>query len=215
MALGSKRKGIIFIFEGVSGSGKGSVLEGVIQGDNNFNFSISATTRDVRPNEVDGVHYHFISDAAFENLKKDDMFYEFVDNNYGGKKYGTLKSEVDKFLDAGKDVILDIEYMGVCQVRERAENVVVIGIVPPSASILKDRLIKRGDSMEVIEDRMKLFSTRIKHQLEYEYVLINDNLEDTIKEAKKIVEVERMRASRQAWLKGMIEEIAEDFAKGI
>lgn len=206
----SDRKGIIFIFEGISGSGKGSITDALMSDDKNLNFSVSATTRDIRPSEIDGVDYHFISNEKFDSLKKEDAFYEFVDNNYGGKKYGTLKSAVDKFLDIGQDVVLDIEYFGVCQVVDRAgDNVVVIGIVPPSICEIKNRLEKRGDKPEIIKERMQVFEDRLPHQLFYDYTIINDNLEESITQAKTIIKAERMKRFRQNWLAGFIEELKE------
>lgn len=205
------RKGIIFVFEGISGSGKGSITSALMKEDGNLNFSISATTREKRPMEEDGVHYHFISDEEFVRLKSEDAFYEFVDNNYGGKKYGTLKSEVDKYLDEGKDVILDIEYLGVCQVRERAgENVVVIGIIPPSIHEIKGRLEKRGDKEEVIKERLQVFEERLGHQLYYDYTIINEDLDNSIERAREIIEAERMKRFRQNWLPSFIEKLQKE-----
>lgn len=192
------RRGAMFLIEAPSGTGKGTVIKELLKRDDKLKFSISVTTRAPRHNEVDGVDYYFISDEQYDKYKKEDAFYEYVDSQYGSR-YGTLRSEVDSFLNVGEDVIFDIDWMGARQMKEKApQEVVTIYMLPPSIKEVRDRLENRGtDSREVIEKRMQLVTEKISHWQEFDYVVVNANLEDTVEKIRRIISGERMKRVRQ------------------
>ena len=180
--------------------------------DDKLKFSISVTTRAPRHNEVDGVDYYFISDEQYDKYKAEDAFYEYVDSQYGSR-YGTLRSEVDSFLNVGEDVIFDIDWMGARQMKEKApQEVVTIYMLPPSIKEVRSRLENRGtDSKEVIEKRMKLVTEKICHWQEFDYVVVNANLEDTVEKIRRIISGERMkRVRQQQGLENFVNELMEE-----
>lgn len=151
------RRGTMFIIEGPSGTGKGTVIKEILARDPHIKFSVSVTTRPPRKGEVNGVDYYFISDEEYDRLKTEDAFYEYVDSQYGSR-YGTLRSEVDSFINVGEDVLFDLDWMGARQMKEKAgADAVTIYLLPPSIREVRRRLEGRGtDSREVIEKRMDL-----------------------------------------------------------
>lgn len=192
------RRGAMFIIEGPSGAGKGTVIKEILARDPHIKFSVSVTTRAPRNNEVNGVDYYFISDAEYDKLVAEDAFYEYVDSQYGSR-YGTLRSEVDSFINVGEDVLFDLDWMGARQMREKAgADVVTIYLLPPSIKEVRRRLEGRGtDSKEVIEKRMNLVLEKISHWNEFDYVVVNETLEDTVEKIRRIISGERMKKVRQ------------------
>lgn len=192
------RRGTMFIIEGPSGAGKGTVIKEILARDPHIKFSISVTTRPPRKGEENGVDYYFISDAEYDELKAKDAFYEYVDSQYGNR-YGTLRSEVDSFINVGEDVLFDLDWMGARQMREKAgADVVTIYLLPPSVREVRRRLEGRGtDSREVIEKRMKLLLEKISHWNEFDYVVVNETLEDSVEKIRRIISGERMKRVRQ------------------
>lgn len=192
------RRGAMFIIEAPSGTGKGTVIKEILRRDNNIKFSVSVTTRAPRHNEVNGVDYYFIDDAEYNRLRDEGAFYEYVDSQYGSR-YGTLRSEVDSFINVGQDVIFDLDWMGARQMREKAgDKVVTIYLLPPSVKEVRERLEGRGtDSKEVIEKRMNLLLEKLSHWQEFDYVVVNENLEDTVEKIRRIISGERMKRVRQ------------------
>ncbi len=192
------RRGAMFIIEGPSGAGKGTVIKEILARDPHIKFSVSVTTRAPRNNEVNGVDYYFISDEEYDKLKAEDAFYEYVDSQYGSR-YGTLRSEVDSFINVGEDVLFDLDWMGARQMREKAgADVVTIYLLPPSIKEVRRRLEGRGtDSKEVIEKRMNLVLEKISHWNEFDYVVVNETLEDTVEKIRRIISGERMKKVRQ------------------
>ena len=189
------RRGTMFIIEGPSGTGKGTVIKEILARDPHIKFSVSVTTRPPRKGEVNGVDYYFISDEEYDRL---DAFYEYVDSQYGSR-YGTLRSEVDSFINVGEDVLFDLDWMGARQMKEKAgADAVTIYLLPPSIREVRRRLEGRGtDSREVIEKRMDLVLEKISHWNEFDYVVVNEELEDTVEKIRRIISGERMKRVRQ------------------
>ncbi|MBR1648646.1 MAG: guanylate kinase [Alphaproteobacteria bacterium] len=208
-----KRKGIIFLIDAPSGTGKGTVIKELMKKDNSLKFSVSATTRTPREGEVDGVDYYFISDEQYDKYVKEDAFYEYVDSQYG-KRYGTLRREVDKFLDNGQDVIFDIDWMGARQMKPKvAGNLVTVYMLPPSIAEVKKRLQNRGtDSDEVINSRMAMVMDKISHWNEFDYVIVNDSLPKTVSEIENIIACERMKRQRnETLINDFVAALTEEF----
>lgn len=181
-----------------SGTGKGTVIKEILARDPHIKFSVSVTTRPPRKGEVNGVDYYFISDEEYDRLKTEDAFYEYVDSQYGSR-YGTLRSEVDSFINVGEDVLFDLDWMGARQMKEKAgADAVTIYLLPPSIREVRRRLEGRGtDSREVIEKRMDLVLEKISHWNEFDYVVVNEELEDTVEKIRRIISGERMKRVRQ------------------
>lgn len=192
------RRGAMFLIEAPSGTGKGTVIKELMKRDDKLKFSVSVTTRAPRHNEVNGVDYYFISNEQYDKYKEEGAFYEYVDSQYGNR-YGTLRSEVDGFLNIGEDVVFDIDWEGARQMREKApDEVVTIYMLPPSIKEVRERLENRGtDSREVIEKRMNMVIDKISHWKEFDYVVVNVNLEDTVEKIRRIISGERMKRIRQ------------------
>lgn len=196
--LRNVRRGAMFLIEAPSGTGKGTVIKELMKRDDKLKFSVSVTTRAPRCNEVEGVDYFFITDEQYNKYRDEGAFYEYVDSQYGNR-YGTLRSEVDSFLNVGEDVIFDIDWMGARQMREKApDDVVTIYMLPPSIKEVRERLENRGtDSKDVIEKRMNMVADKIEHWNEFDYVVVNVSLEDTVEKIRRIISGERMKRIRQ------------------
>lgn len=213
--LRRERKGAMFIIEGPSGTGKGTIAKQLLEQDKNIKFSVSVTTRAPRHNEVEGVDYYFISNEKYDELLKQDAFYEYVDSQYGSR-YGTLRSEVDSFINVGQDVLFDMDWEGARQMRAKApDDVVTIYLLPPSIKELHERLVNRGtDSKEIIDKRMKLVLEKLSHCEEFDYIVVNAELDDTVKKIQRIISGERMKRVRQTGMKDFVAKL-EDEAKEI
>ncbi|MBQ8464415.1 MAG: guanylate kinase [Alphaproteobacteria bacterium] len=213
--LRKERKGAMFIIEGPSGTGKGTIAKQLLEQDKNIKFSVSVTTRAPRYNEKEGVDYYFISNEKYDELLKQDAFYEFVDSQYGSR-YGTLRSEVDSFINVGQDVLFDMDWEGARQMRAKApDDVVTIYLLPPSIKELHERLVNRGtDSKEIIDKRMRLVLDKLSHCDEFDYIVVNAELEDTVKKIQRIISGERMKRVRQTGMKDFVTKL-ENEAKEI
>ncbi len=209
--LRRERKGAMFIIEGPSGTGKGTIAKRLLDEDKNIKFSVSVTTRAPRHNEVEGVDYYFISNEKYDELLKQDAFYEYVDSQYGSR-YGTLRSEVDSFINVGQDVLFDMDWEGARQMRQKApDDVVTIYLLPPSIKELYERLVNRGtDSKEVIEKRMKLVLEKLSHCDEFDYIVVNAELDDTVKKIQRIISGERMKRVRQTGMKDFVAKLKNE-----
>lgn len=205
------RKGAMFIIEAPSGTGKGTVAKELLGRDPNIKFSVSVTTRKPRDTEVEGVDYYFVSDEQYDEFLAQDAFYEYVDSQYGAR-YGTLRSEVDSFINVGQDVLFDMDWAGARQMRQKAgDDVVTIYLLPPSIKELRTRLINRGtDSPEVIKQRMDIILDKISHWDEFDYVIVNVDLQETVTKIQKIISGERMKRVRQVGLKGFVRELIRE-----
>ena len=202
-----KKKGVLLVISSPSGTGKTTICKKLLEYDKNIYLSVSVTTRKKRKNEVDGVDYYFRSKNDFLNLKSENAFIEnaLVFENY----YGTLKSEVLRQVDTGIDVIIDIDWQGTRQInKEMKGNVIKIFLLPPSINELKKRLsIRNSDSMKEINFRMSKALKEIKHYDEYDYVLVNDNLDNTFKQIVTILEAERLKLSKQLYLTDFVKKL--------
>ena len=205
------RRGAMFIIEAPSGTGKSAVVKEILRRDPNIKFSVSVTTRQPREGEVDGVDYYFITDKQYDEFLAQDAFYEYVDSQYGSR-YGTLRSEVDSFINVGEDVLFDMDSAGARQMKEKAkDDVVTIYLLPPSIKELRRRLENRGtDSKEIIDKRMNMILDKITHWDEFDYVIVNVNLEETIIKVQKIISGERMKRVRQTGLKKFVNELIKE-----
>ncbi len=172
-------KGILYVISAPSGCGKGTILKELFKRMDNLHYSVSATTRDPREGEIDGVNYYFISRDEFEsNISNGNMF-EYAE--FCGNYYGTPKDKVYEKLDEGISVILEIETIGAMKVKEAYPDAVMIFILPPKIDTLRERLIGRGtESTEVIEKRVGEAEAEIKKAYNYDFVLINDNLNEAV-----------------------------------
>ncbi len=209
------RKGAMFIIEAPSGTGKSAVIKEILKRDSNIKFSVSVTTRQPREGEVEGVDYYYVTDEQYNEFLAQDAFYEYVDSQYGSR-YGTLRSEVDSFINVGQDVLFDMDWVGARQMREKAgDDVVTIYLLPPSIKELRRRLEGRGtDSPEVIEKRMNVILDKISHWDEFDYVIVNVNLEETILKVQKIISGERMKRVRQVGMKRFVKELIKEASNG-
>ncbi len=180
------RKGILFVLSGPSGVGKGTVLDALMEDFTEVEYSVSATTRDPRPGEIDGEDYFFISVEKFKEMKDNDKFVESakVHNNY----YGTPKDYVNKSLREGKDIILEIDIQGAKQVKKKCPEAVFIFLKPPSLEELENRLSKRDTENEKNKKiRLKNAKKEIDEIAEYDYSILNDKVENAVKKLKKII----------------------------
>ena len=205
------RKGAMFIIEAPSGTGKSTIVKELLKQDSNLKFSVSVTTRKPREGEKDGVDYYYITDEKYDELLEQDAFYEYVNSQYGSR-YGTLRSEVDSFINIGQDVIFDMDWIGARQMRQKAPNdVVTIYLLPPSVKEVRRRLEDRKtDSKEVIEKRMNLVAEKLKHWDEFDYVIVNADIEETVRKVQRVISGERMKRVRQSGLPDFINSLLEE-----
>ncbi|CAO5683125.1 MAG: Guanylate kinase [Holosporales bacterium] len=190
------RRGLMLVLSSPSGAGKTTLAKGVLEKDDQISLSISKTTRLPRSNEVDGKDYHFSSKENFMNDIEKGLFLEYakVFDNY----YGTPKEDVLRILEQGKDVLFDIDWQGTQQIHAKApQDLVRIFILPPSMQILKERLKNRGtETLDVFNKRLEQAYSDITHFAEYDYVLINDDVEACIQKILSILETERSKRHR-------------------
>ena len=178
---------IMVILSSPSGAGKTTISKKIQQKYQNFKISVSHTTRKPRPNEVEGIDYYFINENDFENMIKKNEFYEYA--KIFGNYYGTSKDSVINLLNNKNDVLFDIDWQGTQQLSKFKElNLLKIFILPPSKEELKKRLIQRNqDKPNVVEERLKAYDSDSAHKNDYDFVVINDNLENCFKEVEKII----------------------------
>ena len=189
-------RGLLIVFSGPSGVGKGTVRKEIFESsDNKFEYSVSMTTRPQRPGEVDGVDYFFRSREEFEDLIRQGQMLEYAE--YVGNYYGTPLTYVNKTLDRGVDVFLEIEVQGALQVKQKVPDGVFIFLTPPDLEELHDRLGGRGtDSQEVIAQRIAKAREEIALMCEYDYAVVNDEVPLAAEQVKKIIEAEHFRVDR-------------------
>ncbi|SEQ06901.1 guanylate kinase [Streptococcus equinus] len=189
-------RGLLIVFSGPSGVGKGTVRQEIFSTpDHKFEYSVSMTTRQKRPGEVDGVDYFFRTREEFEELIKNGQMLEYAE--YVGNYYGTPLTYVNETLDKGIDVFLEIEVQGALQVKKKVPDGVFIFLTPPDLDELKDRLVGRGtDSEEVIRQRIKRAKEEIALMREYDYAVVNDEVPLAAERVKRIIEAEHFRVDR-------------------
>ena len=206
----NKKKGVMLVLSSPSGAGKSSICKSLMSLDTNLSLSISTTTRKKRPNENSGEDYIFVSTEKFKEMLSNNHFLEHasVFDNY----YGTDRSLVEKKINNGEDLIFDIDWQGAQQLREKMrEDIVSIFILPPNKQELERRLKSRGqDSAEVVKKRMDGASAEITHWAEYDYVIINEDLNQSVKAVLVILKAERMKRTRQEGLVEFVRSITHD-----
>lgn len=184
------RKGTLYVFTGPSGAGKGTLLSEIRRGDDRLFLSISATTRAPRPGEIDGVHYYFLKKADFENKISENAFLEYA--GYVDNYYGTLAAPVDRMLEEGKDVILEIEVQGAMQVKTKRPDAVMVFIAPPSFEELAARLRGRGtEDEEKVQKRLAIAQQELKSIDHFDFVVVNDEIERAARELRAIIDARR------------------------
>ena len=206
-------RGILVVVSGFSGAGKGPLMKRLMEKYDNYALSVSATTRDPRPGEEHGREYFFHTKKEFEELILEDALIEYA--QYVDNYYGTPKAYVEKQLNMGKDVILEIEIQGALKVKKKMPNTLLLFVTPPNAEELKHRLVNRGtESLEVIESRLSRASEEAKGMSEYDYILINDVIEECVDNMHSIIQSQHDAVkNRQEFIKEITEEIAV-FKKG-
>ena len=178
-------KGVLYVMSGPSGTGKGTICK-VLEKDEGIFLSISSTSREVRPGEVEGVTYNYTTKENFQKMIDDGMMLEWA--MYDGNFYGTPKTTVADMLEEGKNVILEIEVQGAFKVKEIFPETVMIFVLPPSMSELKKRLIERGrEGEDRIKSRMEAAIDEMELAARYNYVVVNDNLDECVDEVRKII----------------------------
>ncbi|PID29935.1 MAG: guanylate kinase [Candidatus Cloacimonadota bacterium] len=195
MKIKYKKKNFLIVLIAPSGGGKSTILSKIIEKNKNIVYSVSYTTRPVRGNEKNGVDYFFVSEEEFLKLKEQGEFLETA--KVHGNYYGTSKSYIEKMIDEGKHVIMDIDVQGADAVIDAGFDNVSIFILPPTEDVLKKRLTERGtDSSEAIEVRLKNSKKEIEKIPDYQYLIINDELETAIEEISYIIKAEENKTKR-------------------
>ncbi len=196
-------KGGVFIISGPSGSGKDTVLAELFRSRPDLLFSISSITRDMRPGEREGEKYHFISREKFEAMIENDLLLEH--NVFVGNYYGTPREPVEKAVAEGKDMIIEVDVNGAAQIRKKLPEAVSIFIMPPSFEELKRRLAGRGtESQELIEKRLESALGEIKRAVEYDYIIVNDNITAAADDIMSVITSCGFKTDRQ---KNLIDEV--------
>lgn len=202
-----RRKGFMFVLSSPSGAGKTTLSRMLLQKDESLALSISATTRPMRPNETEGVHYYFMDKPEFEAMRANGEFLESAE--VFGNYYGTPASQVGDMLAKGTDVLFDIDWQGTRQLTQKArQDVVSVFILPPSMEELELRLRKRAeDTEEVLQHRMSKANVEISHWNEYDYVVVNKDLEESLQKVYSILRAERLRRERQEGLQHFVNQL--------
>jgi len=186
-----EKKGMMFVLSSPSGAGKTTLTKKIAENNSNFKISISYTTRKARPNEINGKDYHFVTTEKFNSLIKENNFFEYANifDNY----YGTHKKTVLELLSKGKDVLFDIDWQGTQQLKKISDlSVVTIFILPPNIHVLKERLLNRHKGQEkLIQKRMNKFNEEVSHWNEYNYVVVNDDLNKCYENILNIITSEK------------------------
>lgn len=192
----NKTYGELIVISGTTCAGKGTIIKKLIEKNPNLTLSISYTSRDKRINEIEGKDYYFVTDQEFEEMIKKDMFLEYAKVQYN-KYYGTPKQEVKKLLEQGKDVILEIDVEGAKQIKEQYPETILIFIMAPSMEEVKRRIKARGtETKEQIIKRFKVAYNEINEVNKYNYIVVNDHLEDAVKKVEAILISEKCRVDR-------------------
>jgi len=215
-ATGDDRRGILFVLSSPSGAGKTTLSRRLLADDPDFSLSISATTRPPRPGETEGVHYFFVSQQRFGGMVAGREMLEHA--HVFGHFYGTPRAPVEAAIQQGRDVLFDVDWQGAQQLRQSdlGALVVTVFILPPSIAALEARLRTRAqDSDTVIAGRMAKARDEISHWAEYDYVLINDDLETCYSRIGTIIAAERQRRDRQKWLKPHVDALYREFDEKI
>ncbi len=204
-----KREGILVVISGFAGTGKGSVVNGLMERYEQYALSVSMTTRQPRPGEEEGVSYFFVDKGRFEEEIANGGLIEYA--SYCDNYYGTPKKYVQQQLEEGRDVILEIEIQGALKIKEQFPKALLLFIVPPSAAELKRRLVSRGtEKPEIVEKRMRRAAEEAEGIGRYDYVIVNDSLDDCISKTHQVIENARLTPERnEAFIRTLRDELTD------
>jgi guanylate kinase len=212
------RRGIMLVLSSPSGAGKTTLTRNLLEQENidfpgKLALSVSATTRQKRPSEIDGIHYHFRSQRQFEAMRDSGELLEWAEVH--GNYYGTPREAVEQSLKDGKDVLFDIDWQGTRQLIEKMrEDVVTVFVLPPTAQELKSRLIRRAeDSDDVIAQRLRNAAEEFRHWNEYDYILVNRDLDKSFARLRAILTAERLKRVKMPNLNQFVDRILDDLKK--
>lgn len=213
------RRGIMLVLSSPSGAGKTTLTRNLLEQENidypgKLELSISATTRPRRPSEIDGVHYHFVTKPRFESMRDHGELLEWAEVH--GNYYGTPREPVEKALADGRDVLFDIDWQGTRQLLEKMrDDVVTVFVLPPTAQELKSRLVRRAeDSDTVIDERLRNAAEEFKHWNEYDYILVNRDLDKSFGRLRAILTAERLKRVKMPNLNDFVDKLLADL-KGL
>ena len=211
-----QRRGVMLVLTAPSGAGKSTLTRRLLEEDDQVSLSVSVTTREPRPGEEEGIHYFFIDRPTFDRMADEGELLEWANVFGASHGYGTPRAAVEDKIRSGVDVLFDIDWQGCQQLQEKApDDVVRIYVLPPSIAELEQRLIKRGqDSSEVIAKRMRTAKSELDHWREFDYVLINDDLDATFEKLKAILTAERLKRARRPGLEPLVDQMFSDLKAG-
>ncbi len=209
-STGIRRRGLMLVLSSPSGAGKSTIARNLLEHDPGLELSVSVTTRPRRPSEIDGVHYHFISQREFDRLRDSEALLEWAEVH--GNCYGTPREPAEAAMADGRDMLFDIDWQGAEQLNEKMRaDIVSIFILPPSMGELKTRLRRRAeDSDAVIEKRLTNARLEIEHWRSYDYVVINDDLDRAYSEVRAVVTAERLRRDRRPGLFDFVTKLLDE-----
>ena len=191
------RRGVCLVLAAPSGAGKTTLSRALLEGDDQLSLSVSVTTRERRMGEKEGKHYYFISQARFDEMAESGDLLEYA--GVFGRSYGTPRGPVEAALASGQDVMFDIDWQGFRQLRASlGDDVVGVFIKPPSLEVLHNRLLKRGDSVEQVAYRMEHAEAEISHAEEFNYIVVNQDLDVALADLRAILRASRLQTSRQS-----------------
>ncbi|TAV47843.1 guanylate kinase [Rhizobium leguminosarum] len=204
------RRGLMLVISSPSGAGKSTIARTLLETDRQIGLSVSVTTRQRRPSEVEDVHYHFKSVREFERLRDSDALLEWAEVH--GNFYGTPREPVEQAMGEGRDMLFDIDWQGAQQLQEKmSADVVSIFVLPPTMTELQSRLHRRAeDSEEVIQTRLANSRAEIAHWREYDYVIVNDDLNAALDAVQSIVKAERLRRDRRHGMFDFVRDLLEE-----
>jgi len=204
-----EKKGMMFVLSSPSGVGKTTLTKKIAEHNPNFKISISYTTRKPRPNEINGADYCFVTEQEFNTLIKENSFFEYA--NIFNNRYGTLKKTVEELLSQGKDVLFDIDWQGTQQLKKiKNLSLITFFILPPNVQALKERLLNRHKGQEeIIEKRMNKFNEELSHWTEYNYVVINDDLDICYNKILDIIMSEKKGITQRQNTNEIVKKIKE------
>lgn len=199
-----KRRGLLLVLSSPSGAGKTTISRKLFDADGKLAMSVSVTTRAKRPGEIDGTHYHFVARAKFDQMVAQGELLEHA--SVFGNSYGTPRAPVMQALATGQDIISDVDWQGTQQLKQNVgADVVAVFVLPPTIEALKERLQSRAqDSADVVQARMAQSSAEMSHWAEYDYVIVNDDLDASVRQVRAILDAERKRRTRQVGLSDFV-----------